>query len=548
MKTKSLLLLFTLTICLITTATGQISPNIVYPAQGTYSSQDYPFDGSVGYSYNASIYNKTQIGLSGRVRAVTFNVDSPSSDSVTITIAYKHLTNAQFGGYDTYANVSAGSTVVFSGKVAFDAIGEKIINLQTPFDYDNSSHLGIYISAAWGGTGPAVAPKFRCKVIDSSIEYVTMSWGQDNSFPNTQMCQLTDYLPAIGLKFIAPNQPVIGVMLDSCNTIDLTSIVFVPAEENILIAFNHTGNMSTPACGVTYITGDTLSDGTEIFYVGPAGNHTHNNLNSGVQYAYKAWAFNTTSHIYSQDPSSASASTNNTIPYMATFDGGSGLPNLWTGDFENLPSHGETDQGIAAELTPAETYLWVQSPKFCGLTSQSVLSFDYRIVNITGYPSTATPANEIDSVKIEMINPATSLWTLVHAITPVNHVSSDDFTSLSFPIGFFATGMTQVRIKAYSGTGSYFVDIDNFAITDPSGIANNEKEKSLKIYPNPASHNVNVVVEKSGLINILDITGRIVLQRESAGNETVNIDISELNPGLYLIQTGEGAVTRFIKE
>ncbi|HBG69591.1 MAG: hypothetical protein A2W93_13755 [Bacteroidetes bacterium GWF2_43_63] len=546
MKTKALLVFF-LSICLITTSRGQISPNIIYPAQGTYSTRDYPFDGSDGYTYNASIYNKTQIGLSARVRALTFFVETACPDSVTITIAYKHLTNAMFGGYDTYANVSAGSTIVFSGKVAFDAVGEKIINLQTPFDYDNSSHLGIYISAAWGGTGPAVAPKFRCKVVDSSTEYVTMSWGQDNSFPTSQLCQLTDYLPAIGLKFIAPDQPVIGAILDSCNSIDLTSIVFVPAEENILIAYNHTGNMSTPACGVIYTTGDTLSDGTEIFYAGPAGNHTHSNLLSGAQYAYKAWAFNTTTHIYSQNPGSTTVNTNYTIPYLTSFDGGVGLPNLWTGDFENLTGHGETDQGVAAELTPAETYLWAQSPKFCGLTAQSVLSFDYRIVNVAGYPSTATPASEIDSVKIEMTNPASSLWTLVYAITPINHVASTDFESLSFPIGFFATGMTQVRFKAYGGTGSYFVDIDNFAITDPSGIADQATEQ-LNIYPNPATNVLHVIIDEAGPVHIYDITGRSLIELESPGNETLRIDISTFNSGLYLVQSGSREVARFFKE
>ncbi|MPM06590.1 hypothetical protein SDC9_52892 [bioreactor metagenome] len=548
MKTKLTFFLM-MTFCLVVmTGHGQISPNILYPAQGTYSSQPYPFDGTDGYSYNASIYNKNSIGISGRIKALTFYVETACADSVTITIAYKHLTNSMFGGYDTWANTSAGSTQVYSGKVAFNTVGEKTINLQTPFNYDNSMHLGIYISAAWGGTGPSTPPAFRCKVIDSSTEYITEKWSQDNSFPTSQLCTLTDYLPAVGLKFVAPDQPIAGALLDSCNTISISTILWNPSEENILIAYNHTGTMTTPACGVSYTTGGTLSDGTEILYVGSQANIFHSGLLSGSNYYYKAWSFDS-SNIYSQLPSECNASTNYTIPYSTTFDGGAGLPNLWTSDFENLPGHGETDQGITAELTPSVNYLYAQSPKFCGLTPQSKLQLDYRIVNISGYPSTATPAGDIDSVKILMKDPSTSLWTVVYSITPINHVASTNFTTLEIPVGYFSTGMTQVQIKAYSGTGSYFVDIDNFAVTDPAGIENNESA-GLRIYPNPASDILNVVLSEASQIKVLDMTGRIIISTEFAGAGTYSIDLSDLSPGLYVIEnTGATAsASKFLKQ
>lgn len=548
MKTKISFFLM-MAFCLIEmTGHGQISPNILYPAQGTYSSKPYPFDGTNGYSYNASIYNKTSIGISGRIRALTFYVETACPDSVTITIAYKHLTNSMFGGYDTWSNTSAGSTQVYSGKVAFNTVGEKTINLQTPFNYDNTMHLGIYISAAWGGTGPATPPAFRCKVIDSSTEYITEKWSQDNSFPTSQLCSLTDYLPAVGLKFVAPDQPIAGAILDSCNTISLSTIVWNPSSENILVAYNHTGTMTTPACGVSYSAGGTLSDGSEILYIGSMANLYHSGLLSGSSYYYKAWAFDS-SHIYSQQPAECTASTNNTIPYSTNFDGGAGLPSLWTGTFENLPDHGKTDQGLSAELTPVDDYRWVQTTKFCGLTSQSLLKLDYRIVNIAGYPATATPATEIDSVKIIMHDPATSLWTLVYSITPINHIASTDFATLEIPVGYFSTGMTQVQIKAYSGTGSYFVDIDNFAITEPTGIENIEKS-NLSIYPNPASDILNVVLAEASLVKVIDMTGRIIISTESAGPGTQIIDISDFRSGLYIIETTGTTVStaKFFKE
>ena len=79
-----------------------------------------------------------------------------------------------------------------------------------------------------------------------------------------------------------------------------------------------------------------------------------------------------------------------------------------------------------------------------------------------------------------------------------------------------------------------------------------------KIYPNPASSQINLVPETaSGIfeIEISDVSGRVIerLKRQFFKSETILLDISKLNSGLYLlkirdIETNKISVKKFIKK
>jgi len=530
---------------LLIDAQAQYSPNIVYPSGGGATQEYYPFDGSYGFSYNTSIYNKSNIGVSGNLTEIGYYVATPCSDSVMVTIKLEELNNSEFGGYDTWGGVSTNGFQVFQQKVAFTSMGFYFFDLEVPYYYDSTYNLGVYISCAWGGTGPVSPPKFACTTVDSGTDFVNMAWGQDNSFPISQLSQLTNHLPYVALKFNAPTPAVISSLLTDCDESELFCIA-IGSTDKVLVATNNSGTFGEPGCGLTYTAGDTLSDGSEIIYAGDDITFNHTGLLPATMNYYKIWSYDTYK-IYSETGNETSLLSNYNIPYTTNFDGGSGLPNGFSGGWAVMPDHGETDQGITAELTPSVTVKHANSPYFCGLTTNSKFVFDYRIVNISGYPNTGTPAADIDSINIKMLDPVSGTYSAIYSINPSNHIASNDFTHVEIPIGAYSGGLTKMIISAYSGTGSYFVDIDNFAITDPSGIADNT-ENSLNIYPNPANNVLNVVVNEAGQINIFDITGQTMLQMESAGNETRSIDIRGLNSGLYLIQSTNGTAARFIKE
>jgi hypothetical protein len=73
---------------------------------------------------------------------------------------------------------------------------------------------------------------------------------------------------------------------------------------------------------------------------------------------------------------------------------------------------------------------------------------------------------------------------------------------------------------------------------EPCGIANSiEKlsKASLKVYPNPANSMINIQINQSGLVRILDLTGRVVkAENMDAGERILSID--DLPKGLYFVQ------------
>jgi hypothetical protein len=64
---------------------------------------------------------------------------------------------------------------------------------------------------------------------------------------------------------------------------------------------------------------------------------------------------------------------------------------------------------------------------------------------------------------------------------------------------------------------------------------NNSKSESFRIYPNPATERIYLDgISEINYIEIYDMTGRVVVKYEKSGISA--IEISELNPGLYILK------------
>lgn len=84
-----------------------------------------------------------------------------------------------------------------------------------------------------------------------------------------------------------------------------------------------------------------------------------------------------------------------------------------------------------------------------------------------------------------------------------------------------------------------------------------DSENKIAVYPNPANNYTNITIytdtEEQNLVSIFDISGKLMMQFELSSQEMKNIDISNLEKGLYLIQsisatTGKLFTSKFIKE
>lgn len=73
-----------------------------------------------------------------------------------------------------------------------------------------------------------------------------------------------------------------------------------------------------------------------------------------------------------------------------------------------------------------------------------------------------------------------------------------------------------------------------------------QDQEKLDVYPNPATNEINVVVEKNTIISILTISGvQVASYTVLPGSNSINIE--SFDSGVYFIQTSDGKQTRIIK-
>ena len=108
----------------------------------------------------------------------------------------------------------------------------------------------------------------------------------------------------------------------------------------------------------------------------------------------------------------------------------------------------------------------------------------------------------------------------------------------SFKLNYLVTKQTQANT------------IYSISILSSTGINKISSLKSLKVYPNPASAELNVELngEKMESVKIISLNGQVALQASSLLNK---INISELNAGIYFVEvkTNNNIYrTKFVKE
>ncbi len=109
--------------------------------------------------------------------------------------------------------------------------------------------------------------------------------------------------------------------------------------------------------------------------------------------------------------------------------------------------------------------------------------------------------------------------------------------------------------QSYTPTanGSYAVIVEQNGCTVTSNCAaittvglEDVKEGLFRVYPNPASTEINVELDKTTAIRIVDVTGKLLL--ELNGASIYSIDVKDLSPGMYIIESAVGDKAKFIKK
>lgn len=105
------------------------------------------------------------------------------------------------------------------------------------------------------------------------------------------------------------------------------------------------------------------------------------------------------------------------------------------------------------------------------------------------------------------------------------------------------------RVEAVLGAGGTFgftAVYSKDAVTDFVGIEENEVEDiSLSVYPNPVTGNFTTITTEEGTtsLTVLNTLGQVVTTINNP-NVTENLDVSDLERGVYFVQVMKGAATK----
>lgn len=111
------------------------SPEVILMADGSGDT----------YSWQAGLYNSSQIGVVGNITTITFRLDNPVGPSETYNnqaIYLRHTTVTDYNGNQTYPG-TAGFTLVWSGTLNINSVGFYNISLTTPFNYNGTDILEV---------------------------------------------------------------------------------------------------------------------------------------------------------------------------------------------------------------------------------------------------------------------------------------------------------------------------------------------------------------------------------------------------------------------
>jgi len=110
-----------------------------------------------------------------------------------------------------------------------------------------------------------------------------------------------------------------------------------PDVDQIVIAYDLTGNFGSPVNGTTYLPGDTLSGGGTIIYSGNDTLFNHLNLATNTRYYYKTWSV-----VAGNDYSFGVAADATTLckaisilPFTESFETSTRYPDCWTEENDN---------------------------------------------------------------------------------------------------------------------------------------------------------------------------------------------------------------------
>ena len=117
-----------------------------------------------------------------------------------------------------------------------------------------------------------------------------------------------------------------------------------------------------------------------------------------------------------------------------------------------------------------------------------------------------------------------------------------DWTLYEFDLSAFEGQNIRIGIN-YVSDDKFVLQMDEFVVEGTLGISDNNSPFEMRLYPNPTNENYVIVhtnVSGTKEIEVFDLLGKKLIDISLNSNY---LDISKLNPGIYLLNISVGAIT-----
>ncbi len=247
------------------------------------------------------------------------------------------------------------------------------------------------------------------------------------------------------------------------------------------------------------------------------------------------------------------------MPVSLNFEGSTTVPSSYITSHNMLVtnSHGNESNVLYKNVYTVATSAFAQFQSMNNITENSVINFDYRLVNFSSLSATAFMAeHDYFVAKVSTDNGVS--FTAIDQINSLNHTSTQDMTNYTIDIGAYAGQTAIFRFEmewvgpdADDDHDDYYFDIDNIffgnapEVTIPAGgsptdpfVFNDENVELEFTNPNPAGFSLQIFMRPSlptndnGLPETMDSflprTWRVESSVEDPGSYIITFDLAGL--------------------
>ncbi|MDD2651382.1 MAG: choice-of-anchor D domain-containing protein, partial [Candidatus Cloacimonetes bacterium] len=448
--------LWFIAILLMVLSLNLIADDVIIGTGTTYTYD--PFNAFYGYGRSASLYTAEEIGLTGNISHLSWEVGSTGSAVQPIKV-YAKLVDEATLTVASWATLTEDATLLYDDDHVFAALGWSTIDI-TDFNYDGTQNLLILCESNYGGGGASgMYPQFRYTVTTGKHLYARA----DNN-PPTGNLTVNTYRPNIKISFpstTAPNAAVIGAPANGATNVAISPTFAwssgtggTPTGYKVYIGTsNPPTTLVAEGAAATYVPTEELAYETQYFWKVVPYNEFGDATDCPV------WSFTTR-----LDPTRP-------IPFLEDFNAGTTWPSEWINSGMLISAtHGNASNGVYKNIwgTGTSKEGSFTSCPIGPLAAVSEIKFDYRYMAYSGYPSGPYTPEATDEIQVQISTDDGETFETIYTINEDNHVVSTEFATPTVPVLGYAGEVVRVRFFATkgNGTGDYYVDFDNIIVRE----------------------------------------------------------------------------------